>query len=318
MLSDYTTKYYPTQLKSLPNWVLWRLEDVEGRQTKVPYSALYHGKASSTNPKTWTTYENAVEYYNTHMDEYDGIAFVFTEESRLVFIDIDHCLDENGVLSELAKAVLNTFKRPTFYELSQSGTGLHIVAEGTIPKSFKNSRLGIEMYNKGRFCAMTGNVFKIFDVTECQDAIDTIYETYKTKKSVKKHSSLYYSENTSTSSLSDSEVISKASSNEVTGCQFRRLYDGYLTDYNSHSECDLRLCQLLAYWCDRDGTQVDRIFRSSGLCRLKWLNREDYRTETIQKACDYVSESYSEYVTRKRQEELNDLREYILLDEGNQ
>lgn len=65
----------PKELREYPNWVLWKLQQVNGRKTKVPYQV--NGKtASSTNPNTWTSFDNVLQEYNK--GQYSGIGFVFT------------------------------------------------------------------------------------------------------------------------------------------------------------------------------------------------------------------------------------------------
>jgi len=49
----------PDDLAERDQWVLWRYESRYGRPTKVPYQAS--GKpADSTNPGTWTMFEDAL------------------------------------------------------------------------------------------------------------------------------------------------------------------------------------------------------------------------------------------------------------------
>jgi len=50
------TANIPGELKSVPQWVVWRAESRDGKITKVPYNARTHQKAKSNNPKTWGDY----------------------------------------------------------------------------------------------------------------------------------------------------------------------------------------------------------------------------------------------------------------------
>jgi putative DNA primase/helicase len=48
----------PPVLKSLPQWVLWRLEKRADKQTKIPYNAKRPKQcAASTDPATWATFD---------------------------------------------------------------------------------------------------------------------------------------------------------------------------------------------------------------------------------------------------------------------
>lgn len=289
-----TTKFIPSSLKTLPVWGLWRLEpDKSGRETKVPYSALYDGRASSTNPKTWATFDKALARLEERHDYYNGLSLSISKEYELVFIDIDHCVNEEGQLSVIASDIIGLCK-DQFVELSQSGTGVHIIAKGAIPRNFKNSKTGVEMYSEKRFCAMTGDSIFQNEPRKNQPVIDEIFERYKTSKPELKP---VRSQNIALSN-SDQWVIEHASRRG----KFSDLYLGrWSAKYESQSEADLSLCLILAFWCNCDVDQMDRIFRSSGLYRDKW-EREDYRVSTIANAVNICRETYSEYRERRTKE----------------
>jgi putative DNA primase/helicase len=64
-------------IRGLDQWVCWRLEERDGKPSKIPYSPLTGKRASSTNPATWASYSEAVAAYKE--GDYDGIGFVFTK-----------------------------------------------------------------------------------------------------------------------------------------------------------------------------------------------------------------------------------------------
>ena len=68
-------EHIPRELRSR-GWVLWRAEQRgPGKPTKVPYQVRQpHAKASSTDPTTWASFEDAVEAYSTI--DVDGIGVV--------------------------------------------------------------------------------------------------------------------------------------------------------------------------------------------------------------------------------------------------
>jgi hypothetical protein len=91
--------------------------------------------------------------------------------------------------------------------------------------------------------------------------------------------------------LHDQDIIEKAlSAND--GGKFRRLWEGYATDYPSPSEADMALACKLAFWTGRDPERIDTLFRQSGLMRDKW-DRDDYRERTIARAIELTSEVYT-------------------------
>ena len=297
---------YPQALRSLPQWVLWRLEpDKNGRPTKVPYSANYAGKASSTNPVTWASFDKAVMRYREAADSgnpYSGIGFVITKGSGLIFIDIDHCISEDGTLNEVAYTILKFFEKITYCEVSQSGTGLHIFVYGTIPYSFKNG--SVEMYDSGRYCAITGNAFWAEEPQTDQSALDQIFENYKTQRNDCVDVQKIERNLTSPVDYDDNIILQKMLRNENA----RMLYFGqWEGKYPSQSEADQALCALLAFYCEKDRGLMDRLFRSSALMRPKWDEVHDgsgntYGEMTIAKACAFQKETLSEYRRRKRSE----------------
>src|SRR5438105_5801857 len=94
----------PIALRDRPHWVIWRYEERAGdpKPAKVPYTAR-GGKASTTNPRTWSPFEEVL----ASADEYDGIGYVFAPEDGIVGIDLDHCRNpETGAIDALAIEVI--------------------------------------------------------------------------------------------------------------------------------------------------------------------------------------------------------------------
>ena len=50
----------PEALRALRQWVAWRYVRRDGKQTKCPVKPTKGGSASSTDPTTWGTFEQAV------------------------------------------------------------------------------------------------------------------------------------------------------------------------------------------------------------------------------------------------------------------
>lgn len=87
------------------------------------------------------------------------LAFVFTPHDDYVFIDVDHAYSMvTGKWSQLAKDVLATFP-DAYTEVSQSGTGLHLVFRGAraLPADHRIKLTGqpLEVYTSNRFIAIT-------------------------------------------------------------------------------------------------------------------------------------------------------------------
>ena len=292
-------RIYPETLKKLPIWSMWRIEPNEkGKPTKVHYSPHYNGKAKSNTPNTWGTFAKAESKFNANKSFYNGLGVGISLEHGLIFIDLDHCKNEDGTFSEIAEEALSLFSNQ-YIELSQSGSGIHILTKGKIPKSFKNSKNGVEIYSEKRFCSLTGNRLTEGEPSENQATIDFFYDKYKLPTQEEKR--LKSPEN---ALIRDDEwVITQASKRGM----FSQLYSGAWQGlFGSQSEADLALCDILAFWCECDFTQMDRIFSSSGLYRKKW-DRKDYKQTTINKAISNCEMTFSEY---KEQEKRKEAEEY--------
>ena len=82
----------PRELRAL-GWVLWRAEQRgPGKSAKVSYQVRQpHSKASSTDPETWASFEDAVDAYSVL--SVDGIGVVLTQPADITCIDLDRVID---------------------------------------------------------------------------------------------------------------------------------------------------------------------------------------------------------------------------------
>ena len=96
--------------------------------------------------------------------------------------------------------------------------------------------------------------------------------------------------------LEDEDLLEKATS-ASNGEKFERLWNGNTAGYDSQSEADMALCCLLAFWTGGDRTQMDQLFRQSGLLREKcdevhYADGSTYGEKTIERAITTTSEFY--------------------------
>jgi len=263
----------PATLRHLPQWVLWRRVEREGKPTKVPFTPA-GTPASVSDPNTWTDFETALEAYRR--GGFDGIGFVLTADAGVVCVDIDHAKNGTDWTPEAMEMVgaLNSYT-----EVSPSGQGLHIWCYGHLPAG-RRRKNGVEMYDSGRFITVTGN--------HLAGTPDDLME--RTAELADLHRRIF---GETTLNLSDEVLIQRAMTAR-DGAKFRALWNGDTTGYPSQSEADLALCRLLAFWCGNDPARIERLFSQSALGqREKWQTREDYRHETIQTALQSLRETYS-------------------------
>lgn len=299
------TKFYPDglpqELKDTALWCVWKYERREGQDkpTKVPYNARTGGRAMSNSPSTFTSYQTAVKALER--GGYDGLGVgVF---NGLCAIDIDDCLDENGTPSPLARDIVSTMQ--SYTETSPSGRGVRIFfrADGFAYDRQRfftmNAKQGLEIYVSGatsKFLTCTGHSDPWSGpspLCERAEALQAVLDRYmvrpqKTAPEAPKASQKPLA-------LSDAEVLAKAHSAR-NGATFAALWTGNTSGYASPSEADLALASLLAFWTGCNASQMDRLFRSSGLMREKWDRKQSgstYGQITIQKAISSCSCTYA-------------------------
>jgi len=107
-------------------WVGWRQEKRDGRLTKIPYDAIRGAWASSDDPTTWSTREEA-EFWAMR-ERGDGVGIMFAEiedDAFLAGVDLDSCRSRvSEEIEPWAQEVVSRFA--TYTEVSPSGTGLKL------------------------------------------------------------------------------------------------------------------------------------------------------------------------------------------------
>jgi hypothetical protein len=300
----------PQFLKELPQWVLWKWQRVKDRWTKVPYNPHTGRKASSTDKATWGTLDDIATAWRMRKDYYDGIGFVFVEGGGITGIDLDDCIDPaTGQIKEWGARLIASIN--SYAELSPSLTGVKLWALASKPGAAWSKEPyadgEVEMYDRGRFFTVTGRDWPGTPATveERQEAVTALYNEVLAAKEVKaaaKKKPAVEKRNGSgnghaaTMTFADDEVIARAG-RAKNGSKFRALMDGDISGHaDDESRADSALCCMLAFWT-QDESQIDRIFRQSGLYREKWDERrgeESYGQRTIREALATVTEHYGD------------------------
>jgi hypothetical protein len=275
----------PEELKAPKQWVMYRLVKKleKDKLEKVPYQTNAV-KASTTNPKTWCSFEQAVEAFEE--EGFDGIGFVFTKDDPYCGIDLDTCVNPDTKVTESwAKEWSDKFE--SYTEYSPSGTGFHTIVKGKLPAKTGKKVGGYEIYDWGRFFTFTGNIFnsECSLIEERQEVAEEFYNFIAEKQANKTEIPL--PEGRELSSDGIGEILKKARSAQ-NGEKFSALLKGDWESlgYPSQSEADQALCKQLAYWTNDNPVGIDQIFRKSGLLSKKW-EREDYRNNTIMNALTF-------------------------------
>lgn len=276
------------------------------------YSTGYHEKTTK-DPETgkkkktsicttwswmnWKTAFQIFEYNRGKPGQYDGIGFVITD-TPFVFLDFDHCLDENDKITDPAIQKAVDYFRGCYVEISPSGTGLHIlvyapkadIGQGNRP-CLPGTDVAFEIYDKDRYMTITGNRYGdgFERMTDWSDKLNDFCKTLEYKSlskasskrgGMRRHDTYTNEEilkqaweagvkSAGKSLITDEEVIEKASRANGYGDEFKQLYEKgravSMAKYNTPSEYDMGLLNRLPFWTNGDVEQMRRIYRKSAL-----------------------------------------------------
>ncbi len=273
-MPNYQFDCIPAELRALPQWIVWRYEDIpNAKPTKVPYSPRAKWKASVTDPNTWATFQEAVDAYYASNGALSGIGFVFTRNDPYTGIDLD--ATENRDHLERQHRVFTSFN--SYSERSPSGRGLHIIIRANLPTGRR--RDSIEIYSSERFFTFTGDVFHQVAINAAQALATTLWEEMGHVKETANYQGEIEEKYT------DDEIIRQAL-NAANGDKFKKLLDGnWLDHYTSQSEADFAFIDIIAFY-SKSRNQIVRIFRNSALGQRDKAQRSDYIGRMLNRAFD--------------------------------
>ena len=281
----------PRELLESSRAVLWNYVEVPDRPkpTKVPFQVRRpETKAAVDDAETWGEMREAI--LAAADGKADGVGIVLG--ARLVGVDLDGCRDPlTGLLTDEAQQIVNELD--SYTEVSVSGTGVHVLMLGTLPPGRR--RIGaIEIYSEGRYFTVTGQ--------HVAGTPRTIEE--RTEALARLHARIFPAVEREPVTqrpapdvtLDDAALLAKASTAK-NGAKFSALWGGDTCAYNGDdSAADQALCNLLAFWTDRDAFRIDRLFRQSALMRQKWdehRGAQTYGELTITRAIVNCTEGYT-------------------------
>lgn len=183
------------ELGNFPAFMLdqkrWMVRPSHGRH-KQPFSALesrpfdYEPPEGEEDPNSdywrlrwnnstvWASYEQAVSFWQRHIDDVEGLSFVlhpgedFTEREWLICLDYDGAINSNGEVDPEVAQMMDVVG--SYVEKSRSGRGLHQFVKVkcepfTNTKSFPigNATIEVKMFSQ---IAVTGDVFNGYNTLE--------------------------------------------------------------------------------------------------------------------------------------------------------
>ncbi len=271
------------------------MEEINGRNSKIPYDPITGQRARSNDKSTFTYFEVASTkpYTGIGIGIFDGVCA----------IDLDHCVAEDGTFAPSAQAIIDLMH--SYTEYSPSGEGLHILfrADGFQYESDKyyimNHKNGIEVYVAGatnKFVTVTGNeIAAHYEFGDRTEELKQLLEQYMKRPIPEVKNTAGNAINAVNPLSDDAELLEKAM-NSRNGSDFQNLWNGnWQGKYQSQSEADMALCSSLSFWTGADAGRMDQLFRRSGLMRDKWDRQQSgstYGALTIQKAIQMTTDVY--------------------------
>ena len=266
----------PEELTLLVQWVVWNGIRNGNKIKKVPVDPKTGKPARVNDPSTWGSFEQAVSAYQG--SGYSGIGFVFTKNDPYVGIDFDDCFNDETLAPTVLKFVR---KLNSYTEISPSGNGLHTIIKGELPGG--GLRHGkIEVYDTGRFFTVTGNMYDDVknEIREASDGLKFLLAEHFPRRQ---------------KTISNDDTFIEELFNKKNGAKLKSLWNGQYQQqgYESQSEADLALCQILSHHFNGNLVTVDRLFRQSDLYRDKWnevrsSTGKTYGELTLEKAQELV------------------------------
>ncbi len=294
---------FPKTLRKQPHWLVYMVEQKKDNRTdKIPVHPETGCKLAGWNkPDNLMTFKRAAKALSDNIPgNIKGIGYVPSEDDEITVIDLDEAV-ENNQPKAWAKEIIEMFD--TYTEISPSGKGYHLFFWGKPPDITKVKRPipgglrreGVEIFCRTGFITLTGNIYNDYNIIKESSNFSWLWEKYfakKNKTKIRTKAVSYWTRAPST----DDEIIAKLSwSNSYK--KFKTLMKGDASDYDEDfSRADLALCSILARYT-RDASQIDRIFRTSGLLRDKWDETGHYSDtpnltygqHTIEKALELCS-----------------------------
>ena len=314
MMSNPNFDRIPQILKDLPRWLCWQLQPTNPKPKKIPMTPKsgHLVKAAVNKTKNWLTFDEAISWYNR--GECSGIGFALTKTTpKVCCVDIDHCYNSDGILTDEAKAVIRLCGN-SWTEKSQSGIGLHVwFIDNDFNGEHGRKKGDYEVYAFDRYIAMTGNHVEetAADLLTINGTCNAVIEKFidggsknlfseKTAPVKVKEQNIKADETTAPMNEADQKLIEYLRSDKCRKHNVNTffLFTGRKTEYFKNtgkevddSVADIDLMLKILFYVGSEGNdeaitqRALKIFGQSELAkRDKWTSREDYRLRTLDAA----------------------------------
>lgn len=282
-------------LRGFNQWVGVRLRpdpDKPGKTHKLPINPRTGAAASSTDPGTWGSYDEAVA---TGLP----VGFVLSSSDPFWCLDVDGRLPHDPTVAPLLAALPGAC-----VEVSQSGQGFHVWGCGTPPAhGCRNTAENFELYHTGRFMCLgrpvSGDAWQDFSAY-LPAVVDRWFPPVPgTAVTMGAVDGWTDEPRADWNGITDDDrLIARARESKSTrsvfggSCSFEALWEADADELArfypaqsdgsawGQSEADRALAQHLAFWTGCNCERIERLMWRSKLVRDKW-DREDYLRRTI-------------------------------------
>lgn len=279
MIDAVSLKDLPQELKFNALWCGWKyITASDGRIVKMPFNVLTGKGAKSNDPSTFVSYPTLLQHIHKYLSidengkQLGGVGLgIFRGYSA---VDIDHCVDENGNISEMARDIIDFCQSYTEYSPSKTGIRIIFKTQTKIEKSqyyINNRANGLEIYISdmtNKFVTITGN--KLSGDTISEIDILPILNKYMKKGNINIEKL-----------LEKDEKLKELWYKKAPG------------SHSDESETDMALCCKLAFYTKNDKEEIRRLFEMSPYYqskdadhKKKWATQ--YSTNTINNANGYI------------------------------
>jgi len=260
--------FIPEPMRKADRWAV-------AASDKVPHDPRTGRRASSNDPSTWATFDEACAALGDRFDR-----LYFAAGDGFAFADFDGCVIDGEIHAAVNAAVADA---DSYAEISPSGNGVRIWAttDDTSQewrKHYATPWAGpIEVYKAGQFGSVTGKVLHNAPLND-NGTVDGVMARFPRPVD----STDYTAPDEPISPPMDDDEVIRRLRTDRNGEVFSALYDTPTDPDEDASAGDQSLFSRIAFYT-QDRAQIERIAFDSERVRDKW-QRPDYIRRTIDKA----------------------------------
>jgi putative DNA primase/helicase len=268
----------PPELRDRPQWAWSDGKPGAGdKEGKRPRNAKTGAFASSTDPATWSTFDEAVAAVTRNGGGHVG--YMLSADDPFAIVDLDDKAAKPATDAERIHFAQIVKELDSYSERSSSGRGIHIIVEAELAKGIH--RGNVEIYDRDRYMICTGDVMQKRPIAKRPSEVAALVARIAPAPVATLASATV----AAVVELPDAEVLARIVDSCAAAAELARCEDWASLGYDSHSTADLALMNHVALFAAND-EQAIRIFRACPLGQRDKAMRDDYMRATLAKARD--------------------------------